>query len=227
MRRLYILMVSVILLQACSGIPLPGVLSPPTRTAAPIGTATVTFPPTITSTATIKPTITSSPTIMHFPTQDPNLPTATFVPVPIYIGNDTATPIPLPGDFPGSTILNSGPGFDSVDISENKFFWGSCKPNKAKVVAKVEDIKEVASVVIFVQLKSLTEEDYTPWSTGDVMFNYRDGTFSYTLRANEIEGHNHYKGAWVRIQLVATNEAGKEIGRTIIYTQSISLSPCM
>jgi hypothetical protein len=123
--------------------------------------------------------------------------------------------------------LKPGPGFISVDVSQNKIFWGSCKPNKAKVTAKVEDPKEVASVVIFVQLKSAVKEDYTPWSTGDIMFNYRDGTFSYMLQANEIEGHNHYKSSWIRFQLVATNAAGKEIGRTQIYIQLVALSPCM
>ncbi|MBI5964272.1 MAG: hypothetical protein HY863_12410 [Chloroflexi bacterium] len=221
-RSLHILISTMILLQACSSLPFQRVAN----TAAPTATVTLTRPPTATPPATITPTITPSPTILHFPTQDPNLPTATFIPVPIFIGSQTATSAPLPGVTPFSTIFVPGGGFYSVEISENRIFWGGCKPNKAKVIAKVEDPKEVVSVVIFVQLKSALKEDYTPWSTGDVMFNYRDGTFSYTLQGNEIEGHNNYRASLIRFQLVAVNDAGKEIGRTIIY-QLIGLSPCM
>jgi hypothetical protein len=221
MRRCYPVLALMIFLQACSGIPFQGMLFPPTKTAAPTATATVTSPPTITPTATITPTITPSPTIVHFPTVDPNLPTATFVPIPIFIGGDTATPVISP------TPIRPGPGFVSVQISESKIFWGVCKPNKSKITAKVEDPHEVISVVIFVQVKSAKRDDYTPWSNGDVMFNYRDGTFSYTLQANEIEGHNNYKDSWVRFQLVATNIKGEEVGRTKIYTEVVAMTPCM
>lgn len=226
MRRFHLIMVLTIILQACAAFPLQG-RTQPTATMAATETATVTFTPSTTPTVTITPTITASPTIMHFPTQDPNLPTATFAPVAIFIGSETATPVPSPGAIPTGTVFSPGTGFVSVDISESRIFWGSCKPNKSKVTAEVEDFKEVASVIIFVQLKSALKDDYTPWSTGDVMFNYRNGTFSYMLQANEIEGHNHYRISWVRFQLVATNEAGKEIGRTMIFTEPVSLSPCM
>ena len=212
MRRLCLMMV-LIFLQACSGIP---VQAPEAEE-----TSTVIFTPSITATITVTPSITPSPTIVHFPTQDPNFPTATFVPIPIIAGINTITPVPT------ATSSLPGPGFLSVDISESKIFWGSCKPNRSKVTAKVLDPDEVVSVVIFVQVKSAKEEDYTPWTTGDVMFNYRDGTFSYNLRANEIEGHNHYKNSWVRLQLVATNNKGEEVGRTKIYTEAAAMSPCM
>lgn len=221
MRRYYIVLILAIFLQACSGIPFQDVLFPPTDTPLPTATATVTFTPSVTPTATITPTITPSPTIVHFPTQDPNLPTATFVPIPIFSGGSTITPVVT------ATTFRPGPGFLSVEISERKIFWGICKPNKSKVTARVEDSDAVASVVIFVQVKSAVEEDYTPWTTGDVMFNYRDGTFSYILQATEIEGHNHYKNSWVNMQLVATDDEGKEIGRTRIYSELVAMSPCM
>ena len=94
MRRYYILLILAIFLQACSGIPFQNGLFPPTDTPLPTSTATVTFTPSITPTPTITPTITPSPTIVHFPTQDPNLPTETFVPIPIFSGENTITPVP-------------------------------------------------------------------------------------------------------------------------------------
>ena len=217
MRRFYLMMVLAILIQACAGAP----FGKPTDTPAPTATATVTFTPMDTPTATITPTITPSPTIVHIPTWDPNEPTATFVPVPIYIGKDTATPLVTP------TPLRPGPGFLSVQVSENKIFWGSCKPNKSKIITQVENPEDVFSVVIFVRVKSATKEDYTPWTTGNTMQKHSDGTFSYTLAANSTRGHNHYKNSWIMFELVATNDKGQEIGRTMIYPNAISLSPCM
>lgn len=209
-------MLLVIFLQACSGG-----LFPSTNTPAPTATATVSSTPTITPTASITPTITPSATIVRFPTQDPNLPTETFVPIPIFIGRETATPV-IP-----ATPFSPGAGFLSVTISDRKIFWGECTPNKTTITAKVDDPEEVISVIIFTQVKSLKEEDYTPWTSGNVLFDHEDGTFSYTMIGSDVEGHNHYKNSWVRFQLVATDITGEEIGRTQIYTEVIDLSPCM
>lgn len=221
MRRFFLMMVLAVLMQACAGIPFADVLFPATNTPAPTATATVTFTPTITQTPTVTATITPSATIVRFPTQDPNLPTATFAPIPIYIGNNTATPIVAP------TPVRPGPGFLAMTISESKIYWGTCQPNRTKIVVQVEDAEEVFSVIIFVRVKSAKEDDYTPWTTGDAMHNHRDGTFSYTLRANSIYGRNHYQRSWVFLQMVATNEKGEEMGRTLIFSDLIALSPCM
>jgi hypothetical protein len=215
------MMVLAFFLQACSGIPFQNMLSKPTGTPAATETPTVTFTPSITTTVTVTPSITPSPTIVHFPTQDPNQPTATFAPIPILVGDNTITPVPI------ATIFRPGPGFLSVQISESRIFWGNCKPNRSKITAQVESPDEVAVVFIFVQVKSAKKEDYTPWSTGDVMFNHRDGTFTYNIQANEIEGHNNYRDSIVRMQLVATNNKGEEVGRTRIYTDVAAMSPCM
>jgi hypothetical protein len=219
MRRLYLVMVLAILIQAC-GLPLDG-LFPPTNTPILTPTAVATFTPMDTLTPTITSTVTSSPTVVHIPTQDPNQPTATFVPVPIYIGKDTMTPMLT------STPIRPGPGFLSVEVTEKRIFWGICQPHKTKIITQVENPEDVFSVIIFVQVKSAFKEDYTPWTTGNAMHNHRNGTFSYNLDANTTRGHNHYKSSWILFQLVATDDIGVEIGRTKIYTNEIALSPCM
>ena len=220
MRRVYHVMILAILIQACAGLPFGGAL-PPTNTPAPIATLPASFTPMDTPTVTITPTITPSPTIVHIPTWDPNQPTATFIPVPIYIGKDTATPLVTP------TPLRPGPGFVSLGVSDNKIFWGSCKPNTTKITTQVENPEDVFSVIIFVRVKSAVKEDYTPWTTGNTMQKHSDGTFTYTQAANSTRGHNHYKNSWIEFQLVATNNKGQEIGRTMIYPNAIALSPCM
>lgn len=221
MRRFYLVMALTILIQACAGIPFQGVFSPSTNTPAPAATRTLTLTPIDTQTATITPTITPSPTIVHIPTWDPNQPTATFIPMPIFIGKNTVTPIVT------STPIRPGPGFLSVAVSEHKIFWGICQPNRSVITAQVENPEDVYSVVIFVQVRSATKDDATPWTSGDVMQNHRNGTFSYSLAASTTRGHNHYKSSWVLFELAATNNMGEVIGRTKIYTNEIAMSPCM
>ncbi len=229
MRRLYTVFLLAIWLQACSldgGIPFADALFPPTDTLAPSSTPTMTSTPTRTPRPTVTTTFTPSPTILHFPTQDPSLPTATFVPIPIFIGAETSTPFVIP-NLTNPTETNPGAGFVSVTVSPNKIYWGVCKNNKTTITAVVEDRHEVLSVVIFVRVKSAKKEDYTPWTTGDVMAGHGDGSYTYVLRGSAIYGRNHYRDSWVHFQLVATNAEGEEVGRTQIYTESIALSPCM
>ncbi len=224
MRKFTLMIVAGLLLQACSaggGIPFVDGLFPVTDTPAPSSTPTITFTPTVTATSTATQTVTPSPTIVRIPTEDPNLPTSTVVPIPIYIGEYTATP------FVTATPIQENVGFLSVEVTDKHIYWGVCSPNRTRITARVQDDDEVFNVIIFVQVKSAKEEDYTPWTTGDAMHDHNDGTYSYILKANNIEGHNHYKNSWVRYQLVAVNFEGEEVGRTRIYAQVIALSPCM
>lgn len=221
-----VLLALAVFMQACSALPFSTGQQADAQTPAATQTRVITYTPAPQATATTTPTITPSPTIIHFPTQDPNLPTATFEAIPIYVGDNTATPTLAAVEVPLATISRPGAGFESVQVSEEKIFWGGCKPNKSKVTVRVEDPYGVFAVYIFVQLKSTLKEDYTPWSTGDVMFNYHDGSFSYILQGNEIEGHNNYLSSSIRFQLVATDAAGREVARSIIY-QVVGLSPCL
>lgn len=208
------------LLQSCNGIPFG---NPEPAPSASVPTASVSVTPFDTLTPSITPTITPSPTIIRIPTQDPNQPTPTFEPIPIFIGKYTATPdiVVLP------TPIGPGLGFLSVEMTEKTLYWGVCKPNKARIIAKVENPEAVFSVIIFVQVKDYYSEDYTPWTSGNTMQNHWNGTFTYWQQANTTEGHNHYKKSWIRFQLVATNDFGEVIGRTKVFANEITMSPCM
>ena len=222
MRRLYFVIVLLaLLIQACASLPFG--LGQPTSTSVPTATATVTSTPTDTPTPSITPTSSPLPTIVRIPTWDPNQPTATVISIPIFIGNNTATP----NVFVLPSPVGPGPGFVSVEIVDGKIYWGSCKPNKTRIIAKVENPEVVFSVIIFVRVKNAFKEDYTPWTTGNTMQNHWNGTFTYWLTANTTEGHNHYKNSWIQIQLVATDDMGEVVGRTQIFPNAISLSPCL
>ncbi|MBI3161855.1 MAG: hypothetical protein HYZ23_05070 [Chloroflexi bacterium] len=198
----------MILLQACSLGASPAPM--PTETPTPTATATI----------TLTPTITASPTIVKIPTWDAFQPTPTLPTLVFLYSGDTPTPGPSP------TATQPAFGFKEITVSEHKIFWGSCKLNNTTITAKVQSPENVYSVVVFVRTKALKKNDSTPWTTGDVMRNHRNGTFSYVLVGSNVEGHNHYREAWVYFQLVATDDAGAVVGRSQIYTDQISLSPC-
>jgi hypothetical protein len=203
----------VILLQSCG--------ASAENTPEPTPTTLVTFTPTNTAEPTFTSVPSASPTIIRLPTQDFNA-TPTIIAIPIFVGSVTATlasNVLTPPEGPG-------PGFADVTITPKKIFWGGCEQNKATINAEVEDQDLVAAVIIFTRVKDLKEEDYTPWTKGNIMFNNRDGTFTFIAIGSEIRGHNHYKDSWVYFQMVAVDDEGKEVGRTKVYEKAFSMSPC-
>lgn len=218
MRKLFNVLVLAFFLQACS---LNDVFFVPVAEPSPTLTPFITYTPIDTPGPTRTPIPSPSPTIVRIPTQDPNQPLVTVPAVPIFTAEGASSPVPFP------TVSGPGAGFDTVTVSENKIYWGGCKHNEATITATVDDADEVASVIIFTRVKSETEEDYTPWTSGNVMLNNGNGVFSYRMIGSEVEGHNHYLRSVVYFQLVATDFDGNEIGRTKIFTDQISMFPCL
>ena len=205
-RRKFVSTLLVLFLSACAaGTPIPP-------------TATPTLEPTDTPTITNTPKPSATATIIRIPTQDFNLPT--FTPFVLKVDGNTVTPAPSP------TSSVPGPGFLSLDYSPTKIYWGSCTPNAVSIRAEVEDTDEVFSVIIFVRVKDILEDDSTPWTSGAIMLNRGQGEFTYKMIGSEIYGHDHYLRSWVYFQLVATNIEGEEIGRTRVYEKAFDMYPC-
>jgi hypothetical protein len=213
MRKIILLLLVMIFLQSCA---------PAENTPEPTPTTLITFTPVATATPTFTSLPTASPTIIRIPTQDFNATPTIVDAIPIFVGSVTATFAPNALTPP----VGPGPGFAEVTVAPKKIFWGGCEANKAVINAEVEDRDQVAGVIIFTRVKDLKEEDYTPWTNGNIMFNNRDGTFTFIAIGSEIQGHNHYKESFVYFQLVAVDDEGKEVGRTRIYEKAFSMSPC-
>jgi len=218
MRKLVVVLLLAVLMQACS---MNDIFFLPVSTPTPSPSPFITFTPINTAGPTSTPIPPPSPPIGRIPTQDPNQPLATFAPIPIFTAAGAASQVPFP------TAVGPGAGFDSVTVSESKIYWGGCKHNEATITATVDDPDDVVSVVIFTRVKDENAEDYTPWTSGNVMYNNGNGLFTYRMIGSEIEGHNHYLRSRVFFQLVATDIEGEEIGRSRIFTDMISLFPCL
>lgn len=213
MRRSLILLTTVLLLQACSVlnlVPSP----PPANTSTP--SPTVSNTPTI----TLTPTRTTTPTPRN---------TATL------IVSERDTPVVLVSGATATTaaIFNSNPvplaptgGFTSVDLTVGSIFYGVCKPNYTKMTIQVDHPEDVTKVYIFFRLESGKKPgDTTKWY-GSITDNDGGGYFRYTLRANNIPERKNFLRAWVNYQFVAEDAEGEIIGRSQIFTRTLTLGPC-
>jgi len=210
LRKQVIWVCFALVLQACSALalfPSPA----PTSTHTPIPTLTKTPTITLTPTRTITPTPRNTATLIGgFPTYTPVIlvsaapPTSAFTPTP---------------------IVPTG-GFESVSLTEERIYWGICKPRYVDMTVKVEFPEDVNKVYIFFRLESAKKPgDTTPWS-GSITDKGASGNYSYRLWASHIPERRNFIKAWVHYQFVAADENENIVGRTRVYTRDLTLEPC-
>lgn len=209
MKRVGIIILVAISLAACSITP-EQILFLPTR------------PPTLPPTEFMTPTIT--------PSYTPVPPTPTFTLTPTLIGfktatnTETSTPIP-PTNTAGTpftrTPIMALDGFASVKVSTAQFYVSGCSP--ATVTFNVQMSNwEVTFVELSTRFKSKTSGITGPW-TSRGMQSLGNGMYSYELFPQEIKGFGNYENAWVQYQFVSTNGDGKQLGRTPVFAEALTL----
>jgi len=181
---------------------------------------------------------TSSPT--DVPTSTPVTPTLTFTVTPTLAGQRTRTPTPI-FDFT-ATQLTGTPlflitpdtptptvemeGFVAVSISEKEFYkTGECLPTSVKFTAQAADVGNTAFVLLFVRFKSKQTGTTSKW-TSITMQSIGAGTYTHDLVPEEMIGLDLFENAWVQYQFVATRSNSKEIGRTDIFSEKLTLLDC-
>jgi len=210
MRKSVIFIIALFFLQACSVLDLLSTPEP-ANTTTPSPTLTETATITLTPTRTITPTPHNTATLISsFPTYTPVIlvsaapPTSAFTPTP---------------------IVPTG-GFQSVNLSEKRIYWGVCKPHYVDMTIQVEYPEDVNKVYIFFRLESAKKPgDTTPWS-GSITDKGASGFYSYRLWANNIPERRNFLKAWVHFQFVAEDKNQVVIGRTRVYTRDLTLEPC-
>jgi hypothetical protein len=116
-------------------------------------------------------------------------------------------------------------GFNLITLSTSEFYIGDCEPSEIKFTAQVSQPGDVAFVDLFVRFKSITTGATGPW-TSISMENLGAGTFTHTLVPDEMKAINSFENPWVQYQLVATNRAIREVGRTQIFDELLRLKSC-
>ena len=212
MKKIYVILVCAIMSQSCSG--LGSIQAEPS----PVSTNTATQVPSATSTVPT-PTFTSTPTLIvpprtDTPTSDAALTQAAETPL-FLITPNTSTPSP------------QMKGFLRVNVSGPEFYKGQeCQPTSVQFTAQVSDVLNTAYVLLFVRLKSKQSGVTGDWADSIKMKTIGAGTYVHDLVTMEMKGVPSFQNAWVQYQFVATNDKGREIGRTDIFSERLTLLEC-
>lgn len=187
---------------------------------------------------TATPAPTPTKTYTHVPTSTPITPTLTFTMTPTLAGQKTTTSTPesTPTQAtitPLSVITLSTPtptiqmdGFVSVLVSQREFYKGAkCQPASVKFTAQVAEPHQVAYVTLSVRFKSNNTDSKSKW-TSIGMQAIGAGTFVHELFSDEMSGDTLFRNPWVEYQLVAVTANAREIGRTAIFKENLSMLEC-
>jgi hypothetical protein len=222
MKKNLILLICTVLLSACSMTVGQFFGAPPTPTPAFTITNTPTDKPTFTPTVPT-PTYTLTPTLVGLKTKTS---TPVFTPTQLLLtplgmtAMSSETPISLVTQVPME-------GFVSVSVSDEVFYKGKqCLPVSAKFTAQVASPGNAAFVVLFVRFKSKQSGATSEW-TSITMQNMGAGTFVHNLVPMEMKAVDLFENAWVQYQFVATDVNSKEVGRTDIFSERLTLSVCV
>jgi hypothetical protein len=132
----------------------------------------------------------------------------------------SATPISLVTQVPI-------PGFTSISVSEEQFYKGKvCLPASVKFTAQVSDPATAAFVTLFVRFKSKQTGVKSEW-TSILMQNIGAGTFTHDLVASEMKAVDSFKNPWVQYQIVSTDSNAKQIGKTEVFSERLTLWECV
>ena len=184
---------------------------------------------------------TATDTFTPPPTPTPVPPTSTFTPTPTLIGYKSPTPTfessptspaasitPLAQITPNTltpTVQMEGFLFVNVSLSEI-YKAGECEPQTVRITAQVANINDTAFVSLFVRFKSLTAERASKW-TRIYMDTIGAGTYLHDLTSAEMKEDAYFQTSWIEYQIVASTQAGKEIGRTDIFKEKIKMLACV
>jgi hypothetical protein len=188
-----------------------------------------------TPTAAFTSTLTRTP----MPTATPVTPSVTFTLTPTLVGLKSATPAQ---QITSAPVLSITPlalitpntatptlqmkGFLSVSISDKEFFKGElCQPTSIKFIAQVNNPSVSAIVDLYVRFNTKTAGVNGEW-TRITMKSIGAGTHTYDLVPADIKGNLVFRNAWVQYQFVASTSKGREIGRTAIFKEALTLSDC-
>lgn len=185
------------------------------------------------------PEPTQTETASPQPSPTPVLPTLTFTFTPTLIGIKTTTATPrdtptlLPTDTPiplTSTETLPPPvmmeGFARVTISLTEIYKAKgCEPSLVRITAQVSNPIGVEHVLLFARFKSKKAARTGKW-TSIPMTSFGAGTFIHDLSSNEIKDDAYFESSWIEYQIVSTDKNGREIGRTDIFKERLTMLEC-
>ncbi|MFN8414676.1 MAG: hypothetical protein U0Z26_20025 [Anaerolineales bacterium] len=187
---------------------------------------------------TSTPSITPSAVPTEIPSLTPTVPTPTFTSTPTLVGTippsptlmDTPTPLiltPFNLVTPNTPAGEDMKGFVSVFASDANFYKEEpCKPTTVKITATVSEPIQTVYVLLFVRFKSKLTGTKSEWTRLDMSMLVA-GTYVYDLKGSDMKAVDSFENAWVEYQIVNTDINAKEIARTPIFSEKLTLLECV
>lgn len=189
---------------------------------------------------TATPAPTQTDTATPLPTPTPVTPTLTFTSTPTLISNTAIPTIETTStelSTPTATQALSTPytvmppvnikGFISITISLTEVFKAKgCEPSVVRITAQVVNPNDVSFVLLFSRFKSLKAERTGKWTTVQ-MIPLGAGTYIFDLSSALMKDDAYFENAWIEYQVVSTNQAGTELGRTDIFKERLKMVECI
>lgn len=216
MKRIIYGLFLVFALTACSFDDVVALLVTPT---APVdmSTPTVVYTPSYTPTITPTqptPTYTVTPTLVGAAPFDDALPTLILIP--------TATQAPQTSFFGASDSL-----LTSLSVSSDILYWGYCDdPHYVDFDVRLVNTVRVKYVLLFMRLVDKEGRQSTAWGGGAIMNKVAGSYYTYHVRPGNISHYEEFKDAWIQYQVVVTTSSLRELARTPVYMEELTLKWC-
>lgn len=208
---------TALVLLACGLGDIPALIQP---TAVPFVPATA-IPPTTTPSPEALPTQTSAPTATATNTEVPATfpPPATATPA----DTETSTPVPPTGSPTAAATELVGTGLSAVNLSTSVFYFGACQPTTVTFTATVTNPIQIADLVLFTRYENKATGRVTSWDKGASLSLAGPGVYTRTVSSAHL---GVTEDSWVHYQFVGTDSQGQVVARSIVYHDTLSLSPC-
>ena len=217
MRKIIISIPIILALSACSFNDVVSLLvtptAPPVDTSTPTVVYTPSYTPTITPTQPT-PTFTLTPTLAGADPVDDALPTLILIP--------TATQAPQTSFFGSPDSL-----LTSMSVSSDILYWGYCDdPHYVDFDVRLVNTVRVKYVLLFMRLVDKEGRQSTAWGGGAIMKKVAGSYYTYRVRPGNIVHYDEFEDAWIQYQVVVTTSSLRELARTPVYREELTLKWC-
>ena len=216
MKKIIYNLILALALTACSFTDVVALLvtpTPPVDTSTPTQASTPSRTPTISPTPPT-PTFTSTPTLVGDTPADDALPTLILIP--------TATQAPQVSLFGGPDSI-----ITSMSVSSDTLYWGYCDaPHYVDFDVRLVNTLRVKYVLLFMRLVDKQGRQSTAWGGGAILKKVDGGHYTYRVRPGNIVYYDEFDDAWIQYQIVVTTSSLRELGRTPVYREDLTLKWC-
>lgn len=223
MKRTFLVLMLIVLLAGCSGLPPINIpfLQTPTTVASSQPTATpFSLQATHTPNLFVINTAEATSTLGEGTEQPTNTPLPTFT--PSIQPTITLDPRDISLFTPSPNI------FLSVQRSTGLIVWGSTCEGAREITFKtqVRPVQRMRFVTLWYRLQDKYSGRHTDWGGGAIFSDNDQGTYFYTVELSQISGYRFFEDAWFQYQLVASTITQKVLGSTIVSRNEVSLTHC-